>query len=117
MINNFYFFKKFFFKVLNPFRKRFQNYPEPLLTAEGNGTLETSRTILGIKLTSLNNTNGLWELTDGGLNKSFVTFTFRGAGVGRAYDFNIEIFGNNAAVMKMSMIAVILSTILFILLK
>lgn len=70
-----------------------------------------------MRLKSLNNTNGLWELTDGGLNKSFVTFNFKGAGVGRAYDFNIEIFGNSAAAIKLSMILVILSTFIFVLLK
>ena len=85
--------------------------------ANSNETLEITGTILGIRLKSLNETNGLWELIGGGLNESFVTFNFKGTEAGSPYDFNIEIFGNSAASMKISLFAIILSSILYILFK
>ena len=81
--------------------------------ANNNETLEITGTILGIRLKSLNETNGMWELIGGGLNESFVTFNFKGTEAGRPYDFNIELFGNSATSMKMSLFAIILSSILF----
>lgn len=85
--------------------------------ANKNETIEISGTILGMRLLSLNNTNGLWELIGGGLNDSFVTFNFKGVGAGGSYDFNVEIFGNGATAVNFSVLIVMLSSILFIIFK
>lgn len=85
--------------------------------ANKNETIEISGTILGMRLLSLNNTNGLWELIGGGLNDSFVTFNFKGVGAGGSYDFSVEIFGNSATAVNFSVLIVMLSSILFIIFK
>ncbi|CAG9797132.1 unnamed protein product [Chironomus riparius] len=82
--------------------KRFQNYPEAGFTAEGNGSFQGKEIILGIRLTSLNYTDGSWEIIEGGLNQSFIAFEFIGSDIGRPYDFKIEVYGNNAIIMKLS---------------
>jgi len=46
-----------------------------------------------------------------------VTFNFRGPNPGEPYDFNIEIFGNTAVTMKLSIVLVILSSIFVALFK
>ncbi|CAG9798241.1 unnamed protein product [Chironomus riparius] len=97
--------------------KHFQNYPQPGVMANNNETVEIIGTILGMRLQSLNNTNGLWELIGGGLNESFVIFNFKGTDAGRPYDFNIELFGNSASAVKISVFVMIVSSILFILVK
>lgn len=70
-----------------------------------------------MRLITLNFTNGLYEIIGGGLNHSSVTFNFKGPDTGKAYDFNLEIFGNSANHGKLSMILVILLGILYALLK
>lgn len=87
------------------------------MAKEVNATLETSKTIVGMKLTRLNETNGLWNLIAGGINESFVTFNFKGDKAGEPYDFNLELYGNSAESGKLSMILMILSGILYALLK
>ncbi|KAL7039838.1 hypothetical protein ACKWTF_000135 [Chironomus riparius] len=88
--------------------KRFQNYPSVRLTAIGNGSLESSKTILGIKLTSLNYTDGFANLTSGGINYTFVNFDFKGTNLRKAYDFDLELFGNNAVSRSLSVTLMIL---------
>ncbi|CAG9798239.1 unnamed protein product [Chironomus riparius] len=92
--------------------QRFQNYPQIGANASGNASFSTSGTILGIKLTFLNYTDGLYEIIKGGLNESFVTYEFNGPYQGEPYDFKIEIFGNNAATVKFSIILMIILNIL-----
>ncbi|CAG9798240.1 unnamed protein product [Chironomus riparius] len=91
--------------------KRFQNYPLPGETAEVNTTLQVPGNILGLRLTSLNNTNGLWEELGGGINNDYVTFIFKGSDVGEPYDFNLQIFGNSSVTLKISVFIVILSSV------
>jgi len=46
-----------------------------------------------------------------------VTFNFRGAQAGLPYDFSVEIYGNSAVTVKMSMALVAMLILLFNLLK
>jgi hypothetical protein len=46
-----------------------------------------------------------------------VSFDFRGPNPGEPYDINIEIFGNSAATMKLSIVFVILSSIFVVFFK
>lgn len=94
-----------------------QNYPQPGSNASGNSTFSTSGTILGIRLTYLNYTDGRYEITNGGVNESSITFDFRGPNPGEPYDFKIEIFGNSAVLMNLSIILGLMSSILLALIK
>ncbi|CAG9797129.1 unnamed protein product [Chironomus riparius] len=87
----------------------FRNYPPPGNLATGSGSHSSSNTIRGMRLTRLNNTDGLWTHTGGGLNHNFVSFNFSGSGLGRAYDFELELFGT-AASKSLSIILVALSS-------
>ena len=87
------------------------------MSAEENATLSVNGVILGIRITSLNYTDGLWELIGGGLEQDFVIFSFKGTQVGRPFDFNIEIFGNNAGTLKLSLVLVVLLSMLFCIFK
>ena len=78
------------------------------MTAVGNGSLDVSKTILGIRLTSLNYTDGFATLTSGGVNYTFVNFDFKETEIGRGYDFNLELFGNNAVTKSLSVILMIM---------
>ncbi|CAG9798238.1 unnamed protein product [Chironomus riparius] len=91
----------------------FQNYPPIWSTANENATITVNGVILGIRLTSLNYTTGLYELIGGGLEQNFVTFNFRGSRAGGPYDFNIEIFGNSSVSVKLSMALVAVLSLLF----
>lgn len=82
------------------------------MTVTGNGTLESSKIIQGMRLTSLNFTNGFANLTGGGINNTFVNFDFKGFD-GKAYDFNLELFGNGAVTKSLSVILVLLLKVLF----
>ncbi|XP_070495193.1 uncharacterized protein [Chironomus tepperi] len=97
--------------------KRFEKYPKSDESAEMNTTIQVPGTILGLKLTSLNSTSGLWEEIGGGVNHDFVTFIFKGSDVGKPFDFNLEIFGNSAMSLNVSAFAVIMSIILLALLN
>lgn len=99
------------------FRKAFRNYPPLWSTANENATIPVNGVIRGIRLTSLNSTTGLYELIDGGLEQNFVTFNFKGAQAGLPYDFNVEIYGNSAVTVKMSMALLAMLILLFNLLK
>lgn len=67
-----------------------------------------------MRLTRQNNTDGLFTLTSGGVNHNFVNFDFRGTGPGRAYDFELELFGTGST-KSFSIILIALSSfIMFI---
>jgi hypothetical protein len=106
-------FKKL--KIIFFCRERFKNYPESGVMADKNEKIKSSGTILGMRLKSLNNTNGLWELIGGGLNENFASFNFKGSATGSAYDFTVEVFGNNAKTVKLSIILFFLSFVLIFL--
>lgn len=77
--------------------------------------MSTGNVILGMRLTRLNGTDGLHTLISGGVNHKFVNFDFMGVGMGRAYDFNIELYGS-AATKSFSVVSVILlSFVIYIL--
>ncbi|XP_070495195.1 uncharacterized protein [Chironomus tepperi] len=88
--------------------RRFHNYLSTGLPATGNGTLEISKLILGMRLTSLNYTDGFANLTSGGVNYTFVNFDFKGTDVAKAYDFNLELFGNSAVTKSLSVVLVLI---------
>ena len=69
--------------------------------------------IRGMILTRNNNTDGIWILRNGGVSQTFADFEFRGAGVGRAFDFDLEVFGAGA-MKSFSIILVSLSSVLMI---
>lgn len=73
--------------------------------------MSSSNVILGMRLLRLNGTDGLHTLTGGGVNHKFVTFDFMGVGVGRAFDFNIELYGT-AATKSLSLLIATMSSIL-----
>ena len=64
-----------------------------------------------MRLTRRNNTDGLWVHTSGGVNHNFVSFNFTGNGLGRAYDFELELFGTGAT-KSLSVILVALSSVI-----
>jgi hypothetical protein len=99
------------------FRKAFQNYPPVWSTANENATIPVEGVIRGIRLTSLNYTTGLYEIIDGGLEQNFVTFNFKGARAGSPYDFKVEIYGNSAVTVKLSVVLLALLFSLFNLLR
>ena len=70
--------------------------------------------IRGMRLTRQNNTDGLWTLTSGGVNNTFVSFDFRGSGLGRAYDFELELFGTGASKSFSVVLVALSSTIMFL---
>ena len=106
---------KLYFRIfLLNYRKRFENYPEQEVFAEGNKTIEIPGIILGLRLTSVNSTDGLWEELGGGVNNNFVIFNFKGSEAGKPYDFRLEIFSNNAATLKLSIFLAIFCIILFL---
>lgn len=73
--------------------------------------MSTSSIIFGMRLTRLNGTDGLHTLLSGGVNHKFVNFDFMGVGIGRAYDFNIELYGS-AAKKGFSIVLVLFSSFL-----
>ncbi|CAG9797128.1 unnamed protein product [Chironomus riparius] len=77
------------------FVQRYYEYPPPGWFAFGVGSF-SSTMIRGMILTRKNNTEGIWILRNGGVGQTFADFEFRGAGVGRAFDFVLEIFGTGA---------------------
>ncbi|KAL7039840.1 hypothetical protein ACKWTF_000137 [Chironomus riparius] len=92
-------------------QQRFFYYPTPGVFATGNGSMSTSNVILGMRLIRLNGTDGLHTLISGGVNHKFVNFDFMGVGIGRAYDFDIELFGS-AATKNFSTVLTLLSSFL-----
>ncbi|XP_070495094.1 uncharacterized protein [Chironomus tepperi] len=92
-------------------QQRFHNYPPPGGSASGTGSMSTSHIIRGMRLTRLNNTDGSWALTSGGLDHTFVRFDFRGIAPGRGYDFNLELFGTGAT-KSISIVLVALSSVI-----
>ncbi|XP_070494962.1 uncharacterized protein [Chironomus tepperi] len=98
-------------------QKTFENNPPIWSTANDNATVTVNGVILGIRLTSLNYTTGLYELIDGGLEQNFVTFNFRGSRAGAPYLFKVEIFGNSSVTVKMSMTLIIMLTLIYNLIK
>ena len=78
--------------------------------------MSTSNVILGMRLIRLNGTDGLHTLISGGVNHKFVDFLFMGVGMGRAYDFNVELFGS-AATKSFSVVLIVLSSLVFCILN
>ena len=80
-------------------------------TATGSGSFSSQTMIRGMRLTRMNNTDGLWNLRSGGVNHTFYNLDFWGAGVGRAYDFNVELFGAGST-KSFSVVLITLSSLL-----
>ncbi|XP_070495194.1 uncharacterized protein [Chironomus tepperi] len=97
--------------------KRFSYYPEHDVIANRNETLEASGIIHGMRMTSMNLTFGSFSIIAGGFNERFVTINFNEQRPGRPYDFKLELFGNKAKGIKMSIIVILISSIMGILIK
>ncbi|XP_070495075.1 uncharacterized protein [Chironomus tepperi] len=97
---------------------RYTQFPATGTYATGNMTFSTNGIILGMRITHLGFFDGVYDISNGGLNTSSVTIDFRGPYPGEPYDFNVEIFGNSMAVtLKVSITLVAMLILLFNLLR
>lgn len=71
-------------------------------------------TIDGMRLVSLNNLNGLYELLEGGVGHKHVKFYFAGNAPGMGYYFRVEYYKNQGnRMIASSIVSLILITQLF----
>ena len=67
-----------------------------------------------MRLISINNSRGLWNLTEGGVGYNFFRIMFAGNGTGSGYEFRVELFEgeqdsgpNGGTIASLSMILMI----------